>query len=91
MRPESRRPLWTELESKCHLHTVQAIIRREIANGTIRVVPAADGGIRILPVGVADATERSERVAAVESAADAGYSRPPVLRIERIAEAGIIR
>jgi hypothetical protein len=36
------------LQAKAHLPEVQAIIRREIACGTIRVAPAPGGGIRII-------------------------------------------
>ena len=37
------------LPAKAHLPEVQAIIRREIIRGTIRVAPEQGGGIRIIP------------------------------------------
>jgi hypothetical protein len=40
---------WVALQAKAHLPEAQAIIRREIFRGTIRVVPAPGGGIRIIP------------------------------------------
>ena len=49
MRPESAGSRWETLQARAHLPEVQAIIRRGISRGTIRVVPAAGGGIRIIP------------------------------------------
>ena len=49
MKPESAGSRWETLQAKAHLPEVRAILRREIAGGTIRIVPAAGGGIRIIP------------------------------------------
>ena len=49
MRPEPAASRWDNLQLKAHLPEVQAIIRREIARGEIRVMPAPGGGIRIIP------------------------------------------
>ena len=38
---------WEILQAGAHLLEVQEIIRAEISRGTIRVVPAPGGGIRI--------------------------------------------
>jgi hypothetical protein len=50
MRPESAGSRWETLQATAHLPEVQAILRRGIARGAIRVVPATGGGIRIIPV-----------------------------------------
>jgi hypothetical protein len=72
MQPESAGSRWETLQARAHLPEVQAIIRREIARGTIRVVPAAGGGIRIIPTMDGSPIEETG-------------SFPPALRIERIA------
>jgi hypothetical protein len=41
---------WKDLEAKAHLPEVQAIIRREIFRGTIRIAPTPSGAIRIVPL-----------------------------------------
>jgi hypothetical protein len=51
---------WRELESNADLLEVQEIIRQEILNGTIRVRPKPGGGIRIMPVGIAETEEPIE-------------------------------
>jgi hypothetical protein len=48
---------WRDLESNAHLPDVQELIRQEIQNGTIRVRPRPDGGIRIVPVRPPEAQE----------------------------------
>jgi hypothetical protein len=48
MRPEQAASRWESLQVKAHLPEVQALIRREISRGEIRVVPAPGGGIRII-------------------------------------------
>jgi hypothetical protein len=40
---------WKALERNAHRPDVQDLIRQEIRNGTIRVVPDLKGGIRIIP------------------------------------------
>ena len=51
---------WRELESNAHLPDVQELIRQEILNGTIRVRPKREGGIRIVPVGMPESEEPIE-------------------------------
>jgi hypothetical protein len=46
---ESAAHRWGALQARAQLPEVQAIIRREIALGTIRVATAPGGGIRIIP------------------------------------------
>jgi hypothetical protein len=46
--PESAAHRLGALQAKAHIPEVQAIIRREIAGGSIRVAPAPGGGIRII-------------------------------------------
>ena len=41
---------WTVLQSKAHDPAVQAVIAEAIEDGMIRVVPAPNGGIRIIPL-----------------------------------------
>jgi hypothetical protein len=48
MRPEQAASRWEFLQAKADLPEVQAMIRREISRGEIRVVPAPGGGIRII-------------------------------------------
>jgi hypothetical protein len=49
MRPESAGSRWETLQATAPLPEVQAVIRRDIARGRIRIVPAAGSGIRIIP------------------------------------------
>jgi hypothetical protein len=83
IRPEFAVARWGALQAKAHLPEVQAIIRREIARGTIRVAPAPGGGIRIIPAA-------GSTVEGPESAPRAGqeHGRPtgsePVLSIGRV-------
>jgi hypothetical protein len=49
MRPESAGSRREPLQARSLLPDVQAIIRHGICCGTIRVVPAAGGGIRTIP------------------------------------------
>ncbi len=46
--PSEARLKW--LEAHADRPEVQERIRREIARGTIRVIPVASGGIRVIPV-----------------------------------------
>jgi hypothetical protein len=58
--PVEARLKW--LESNADRPEVQERIRREIARGTIRVIPVAGGGIRIIPVQRPEgATEEGKR------------------------------
>jgi hypothetical protein len=49
-KPGSAKSRWEYLEANAHLPEVQAIIRREIFRGTIRVAPTPSGAIRIVPL-----------------------------------------
>jgi hypothetical protein len=68
MQPESAASRWESLQLKAHLPEVQAIIRREIIRGEIRVAPAPGGGIRIIPIEAASTVEDQESFAAVDLA-----------------------
>ena len=68
MRPESIASRWETLQAKAHLPEVQALIRREISRGEIRVVPAPGGGIRIIPTNGTMPVEEPEPVAAARPA-----------------------
>jgi hypothetical protein len=70
MRPESAASRWETLQVKAHLPEVQAIIRREISRGEIRVAPAPGGGIRIIPELDTSPVEESESSAAAGLAYD---------------------
>jgi hypothetical protein len=50
MRLNSDQSRWKALERNAHRPDVQALIRREIRKGTIRVVPDLKCGIRIIPI-----------------------------------------
>jgi hypothetical protein len=50
MQPERAGSRWESLQARAHLPEVQALLRVEISRGTIRVIPAPAGGIRIFPV-----------------------------------------
>jgi hypothetical protein len=50
MQPESAGSRWESLQSRAHLPEVQAILRREISRGAIRVLAAPGGGIRVFRV-----------------------------------------
>lgn len=82
-RAKARATYWGNLQAKAHLPEVQAIIRREIARGTIRVVPAAGGGIRIIPTD-GSAVEESEPAPCVVSKQGHSPRSEPALRIGRI-------
>jgi hypothetical protein len=74
---------WGALQAKARLPEVQAIIRREITRGTIRVVPAPGGGIRIIPT---DGCTVEEPEPAARALHEHGQPtrREPALHIERI-------
>jgi hypothetical protein len=74
---------WGVLQAKSHLPEVQAIIRREISRGTIRVVPAPGSGIRIIP---ADGSLVEEPEPAPRAVHEHGQPirKEPALRIGRI-------
>jgi hypothetical protein len=48
MTPRREAEYWSELEANAHLPEVQAIIRREIIKGAIRVRATSDDGIGIV-------------------------------------------
>ena len=74
---------WHTLQENAYLPEVQAIIRREIFRGTIRVAPAPGGGICIIPTDGSTVEEPELTPRAVHE-----YGQPtrrePALRIERI-------
>jgi hypothetical protein len=77
----SRSPYWGSLEAKAHLPEVQALIRRAIFSGRIRVVPASDGGIRIIPT-VGSAVEEPQ------FAAHEGHEQAQTTRVETLKGVG---
>ena len=74
---------WGNLQAKAHLPDIQAIIRQEIYRGTIRVVPAAGGGIRIIPTD-GSTVEESEPPLRVVSEQGHPTRSEPALRIRKI-------
>jgi hypothetical protein len=84
MRSESADSRWESLQAEAHLPEVQAIIRREISRGAIRVVPKPGGGICIIPASSICSVEEPEPSAAVGRGLDEDHRRAPVWRIERI-------
>ena len=65
MRPESAGSWWKTLQEECASSRSPAIIRHEISRGTIRVIPAAGGGIRILPMSGNSPIEEHEPFAVI--------------------------
>ncbi len=51
---------WNALEANAHHPEVQQRIREEIRKGTIRVVPAPGGGVKIIPLARPDPNSRSQ-------------------------------
>jgi hypothetical protein len=80
---ESEISQWGALQAKAHLPEVQAIIRREIFRGTIRVVPAPGGRIRIIPTDGCTAEEPEPVPRALHEHGQPTRSKP-ALHIERI-------
>ena len=83
IRRESATSHWGALQAKAHLPEVQAIIRREIFRGTIRVAPAPGGGIRIIPKDGC-AVEEPELTPRALHEHGQPTRREPALHIERI-------
>ena len=52
---------WERLQANVHTPEGQEAIRREIRKGSIRVVPAGDGGIRIIPLQAVCSASRETR------------------------------
>ena len=82
MQPQFIGSRWVALQAKAHLPETQAIIRREIFRGTIRVVPAPDGGIRIIPMTDGSPIERQTAASRRCLISRRPFSEP-VLCIER--------
>lgn len=78
MKPDSAHSRWENLQAKAHLPEVQVIIRHEISRGTIRVVPAPGGGIRIIPESGTQPIERPVPSAIVGLGLDEAERREPV-------------
>jgi hypothetical protein len=83
MRPESAASRWETLQVKAHLPEVQALIRREIASGEIRVVPAPGGGIRIISDSDTTPVEQPGSSAAAGPACDVEDDRTAPIRLRR--------
>jgi hypothetical protein len=77
MRPEFTGSRWATLQAEAHLLETQAVIRREISRGIIRVVPAPGGGIRIIPTSGISSVEEPEPTAAVGLVPEAQHRRDP--------------
>ena len=82
--PEFTASRWATLQAKAHLPETQAVIRREISRGIIRVVPAPGGGIRIIPTSGISSVEEPEPTAAVGLVPEVQIGGNPSFRIERI-------
>jgi hypothetical protein len=82
MKPESSANRWEMLQVRAHLPQVRAIIRGGISRGTIRVVPAPGGGIRIIPARGASLMDDSDLSS--DGRREQDQTNGPVLRIERI-------
>ncbi len=90
MRQESAASRAKYLCDNAHLPEVQAIIADEIARGTIRVVPATDGGIRIIwadgTLPDAEPETPATAVPVPEPEPEVDQRRKPVLRIRRLSK-----
>jgi hypothetical protein len=84
MKPECAAERWEMLQARAHLPKVQDIIRGEIGRGTIRVVPAPSGGIRIIPARGASPTEAPDF--SVDRGLEKDETNTPVLDIERMTQ-----
>jgi transcriptional regulator with XRE-family HTH domain len=83
MQPKSADSRWETLRAKAHLPEVQAIIRREISRGAIRVVPAPGDGIRFILIQHGSPLEEFEpSTFAVTGPEDGHPSVPPEHRRE---------
>jgi hypothetical protein len=81
--PEFTGSGWEALQAKAHLPEVQAIIRREIARGEIRVVPAPGGKIRIIPINDDSPIEEPAPAAAAVDEELEEVRRAPILRVRK--------
>jgi hypothetical protein len=76
---------WRDLESIAHRPEIQELIRQEIQNGTIRVRPKPEGGIRIVPVGQNESEETIEVETPPASSQDEASPSRRVARRGRLA------
>jgi hypothetical protein len=67
---------WSSLELNCHRGEAQEAIGLAIREGTIRVVPAPNGRIRIIPVAASPASTSDELVRQVISEAYPTFEVP---------------
>ena len=79
---KARAAYWGNLQAKAHLPEIQTVIRQEVYRGTIRVVPAAGGGIRIIPAD-GSMVEESEPAPRAVFEQDHTIRSEPALRIRR--------
>jgi hypothetical protein len=93
MQPQSAGSPWDTLGARAHIPEVQALIGREIIRGTIRIVAAPGGGIRIMPARGARSVEEPEPASAVgpgpdedrPRAASAHRKENPMIRTDALA------
>ena len=84
MMPESKSAWWATLEANSHDAGVQAIIRREISCGSIRVVSAPGDEIHIISASGTGLVREPEPSTDIRR--DEHWRGKPVIRIKRISD-----